>query len=86
MFVRSLARVSSRRGVRPKSGRGHHHGGDPRRPGGCPGSRRRRAERKREPLVFTVDVAEDLAGKFVPTFVKPEHTQPERGSFFVTEG
>ena len=38
------------------------------------------------PIVFTVDVAEDLAGKFVPTFVKPEHTQPERGSFFVTEG
>ena len=36
--------------------------------------------------VFTIDVAEDLAGKFVPTFVKPEHTQPERGSFFVTEG
>lgn len=45
-----------------------------------------RAERQREPIVFTVDVAEDLAGKFVPTFVKPEHTQPERGSFFVTEG
>jgi hypothetical protein len=42
--------------------------------------------RKREPFVFTVDVAEDLAGKFVPTFVKPEHTQPERGSFFVTQG
>jgi hypothetical protein len=37
-------------------------------------------------VVFTVDVAEDLKGKFVPTFVKPEHTQPERGSFFVTEG
>jgi hypothetical protein len=37
-------------------------------------------------LVFTVDVAEDLAGRFVPTFVRPEHTQPERGSFFVTEG
>ncbi len=42
--------------------------------------------RKREPVVFTIDVAEDLAGKFVPTFVKPEHSQPERGSFFVTEG
>jgi hypothetical protein len=42
--------------------------------------------RDREPIAFTVDVAEDLAGKFVPTFVKPEHTQPERGSFFVTEG
>ena len=40
----------------------------------------------REPIVFTIDVAEDLAGKFVPTFVKPEHTQPERGSFFITEG
>lgn len=39
-----------------------------------------RTARKREPIVFTVDVAEDLAGKFVPTFVKPEHTQPERGS------
>ena len=45
-----------------------------------------RTARKREPIVFTVDVAEDLAGKFVPTLVKPEHTQPERGSFFVTEG
>jgi hypothetical protein len=44
------------------------------------------AKLDREPLVFTIDVAEDLAGKFVPTFVKPEHTQPERGSFFVTEG
>lgn len=43
-------------------------------------------QRDAEPIVFTVDVAEDLAGKFVPTFVKPEHTQPERGSFFVTEG
>lgn len=45
-----------------------------------------RGHRDREPIVLTVDVAEDLAGKFVPTFVKPEHTQPERGSFFVTEG
>jgi hypothetical protein len=45
-----------------------------------------RTGRKREPIVLTVDVAEDLAGKFVPTMVKPEHTQPERGSFFVTEG
>jgi hypothetical protein len=45
-----------------------------------------RAARQREPIVFTVDVAEDLAGKFVPTFVRPEHTQPERGSFFVTGG
>lgn len=40
----------------------------------------------RNTLEFTVDVAEDLAGKFVPTLVRPEHTQPERGSFFVTEG
>jgi hypothetical protein len=44
------------------------------------------AARKPEPFTFTVDVAEDLAGKFVPTFVKPEHSQPERGSFFITEG
>jgi hypothetical protein len=46
------------------------------------------AGQKREPVLytFTIDVAEDLAGKFRPTFVKPEHTQPERGSFFVTEG
>ena len=39
-----------------------------------------------ETIVFTIDVAEDLSGKFVPTYVKPEDTQPERGSFFVTEG
>jgi hypothetical protein len=45
-----------------------------------------RASHKHEPIVLTIDVAEDLAGKFVPTFVKPQHTQPERGSFFVTEG
>jgi hypothetical protein len=45
-----------------------------------------RGSRRREPLVFTVDVAEDLAGKFVPTKVKPDDTQPERGSFFLTEG
>jgi hypothetical protein len=44
------------------------------------------ASRPLEPIVFTIDVAEDLAGKFVPTYVEPEHTQPERGSFFVTEG
>ena len=43
-------------------------------------------KKETEPIVFTVDVAEDLAGKFVPTFVKPEHTQPERGSFFITQG
>jgi hypothetical protein len=45
----------------------------------------RDAAGKREPVVFAVDVAEDFA-KFAPTLVKPEHTQPERGSFFVTEG
>jgi hypothetical protein len=44
------------------------------------------AKSDREVIEFTVDVAEDLSGKFVPTFVKPEDTQPERGSFFVTEG
>jgi hypothetical protein len=44
-----------------------------------------RKSHDREPVVFTIDVAEDFA-KFVPTLVKPEHTQPERGSFFVTEG
>lgn len=44
-----------------------------------------RADQKREPIVFTVDVAEDFA-KFDWTRVKPEHTQPERGSFFITEG
>ncbi len=63
-------------------------GSDVRRAGARAGGRHRRADQKREPVVytFTVDVAEDLAGKFRPTFVKPEHTQPERGSFFVTEG
>lgn len=44
-----------------------------------------RMDREAEPIVYTIDVAEDFA-KFVPTLVKPEHTQPERGSFFVTEG
>jgi len=36
-------------------------------------------------IVFTIDVAEDFS-QFVPTKVKPEDTQPERGAFFVTEG
>jgi hypothetical protein len=36
-------------------------------------------------VVFTVDVAEDFS-LFNPTLVKPTDTQPERGSFFVTEG
>jgi hypothetical protein len=40
----------------------------------------------RDVIEVTVDVAEDLGGKFVPTFVKPEHTQPERGAFYITEG
>jgi hypothetical protein len=39
-----------------------------------------------QPIVMTVDVAEDLTGKFVPTMVRPEHTQPERGAFYITEG
>lgn len=43
------------------------------------------ARRKPTPVVFTVDVSEDFT-KFVPTLVRSEHTQPERGSFFVTEG
>ncbi|HEY8550333.1 MAG TPA: hypothetical protein VIL35_10285 [Vicinamibacterales bacterium] len=48
----------------------HAHGKKPRAP---------------EPIVYTVDVAEDMS-LFIPTFVKPEHTQPEPGSFFVTRG
>jgi hypothetical protein len=55
-------------------------------PADAQGPETARRHRDRAPVVFTVDVAEDLAGKFVPTFVKPEHAQPERGSFFVTEG
>jgi hypothetical protein len=39
----------------------------------------------RDTIVFTVDVAEDAA-LFIVTKVKPEDTQPERGSFFITEG
>lgn len=34
---------------------------------------------KDAPIVITVDVAEDLAGKFVPTFVKPDHPQESHG-------
>ena len=41
---------------------------------------------KPDVIEITIDVAEDLAGKFVPTFVKPEHTQPERGAFYITQG
>lgn len=43
------------------------------------------ADGPKETIVFTVDVAEDFT-LFNPTFVKPTDTQPERGSFFVTEG
>lgn len=39
----------------------------------------------KETIVFTVDIAEDFS-LFSPTLVKPTDTQPERGSFFVTEG
>jgi hypothetical protein len=39
----------------------------------------------RDTIVFTVDVAEDFS-LFNPTLVKPTDTQPERGSFFITEG
>ena len=48
-----------------------------------------RADDKHAPskntIIFTVDVAEDFS-LFNPTFVRPTDTQPERGSFFVTEG
>ena len=44
------------------------------------------AKKAAEIVEFTVDVAEDLNGKFVPTLVRPEDTQPERGSFYVTQG
>jgi hypothetical protein len=40
----------------------------------------------RQPIELTIDVAEDLVGRFVPTFVRPEHAQPERGSFYFTGG
>ena len=43
------------------------------------------AQPQKEKVEFTVDVAEDFA-LFTPTLVKPTDTQPERGSFFVTEG
>lgn len=38
-----------------------------------------------ETYVYTVDVAEDM-GLFVPTFVRPGDTQPERGAFYLTRG
>ena len=44
-----------------------------------------RHDDSRDTIVFTIDVAEDFK-LFNPTFVKPTDTQPERGSFFVTEG
>ena len=37
-------------------------------------------------VTFTVDVAEDLTGQFVPTLVRPDDTQPERGAFYITGG
>ena len=48
-----------------------------------PGDDRRPAPS--DTIMFTIDVAEDFS-LFSPTFVKPTDTQPERGSFFVTEG
>src|SRR4029079_14595215 len=36
-------------------------------------------------ILFTMDVPEDFS-LFVPTKVRPEDTQPERGAFVVTEG
>jgi hypothetical protein len=42
-------------------------------------------DRSPQKIVFTIDVAEDFT-QFVPTKVRPEDTQPERGAFFVTEG
>lgn len=47
--------------------------------------RHERLDDSKDTIVFTVDVAEDFT-LFNPTFVKPTDTQPERGSFFVTEG
>jgi len=44
-----------------------------------------RRQDSRDTIVFTIDVAEDFS-LFSPTFVRPTDTQPERGSFFVTEG
>ena len=43
------------------------------------------SSQNRDVIEVTVDVAEDLV-KAVPTLVKPEHTQPERGTFYITEG
>jgi hypothetical protein len=37
-------------------------------------------------VTFTVDVAEDLAGKFVPTLVHPDDAEPKRGAFYITGG
>jgi hypothetical protein len=45
----------------------------------------RHHDRTPQTIVFTIDVAEDFS-QFVPTKVRPEDTQPERGAFFVTEG
>jgi hypothetical protein len=52
---------------------------------GRPASAAHDRDRDPDTIVFTVDVAEDFA-LFNPTFVRPTDTQPERGSFFITEG
>lgn len=43
------------------------------------------ASKPSDVIEFTVDVAEDLT-RAVPTLVRPDDTQPERGTFYVTEG
>jgi hypothetical protein len=43
------------------------------------------AQPPKERVIFTVDVAEEFS-LFSPTLVKPTDTQPECGSFFITEG
>jgi hypothetical protein len=52
---------------------------------GVPASAGNERDRDPDTIVFTIDVAEDFA-LFNPTLVRPTDTQPERGSFFVTEG
>ena len=41
---------------------------------------------ERDLVTLTIDVAEDLTGQFVPTLVKPDDAQPERGAFYITGG
>ena len=52
---------------------------------GAPANAHDDRNRSDDTIVFTIDVAEDFA-LFNPTFVRPTDTQPERGSFFITEG